>query len=174
MRSLLAVCAMAMLGINIGCGTTSHRTSLRPGTEFKLESSVTVVSSGYDSIGATGMFEAALSNGGFNVIAQEVAESIAKLSVEIGRDKKGNASGFSAEYGRYRNFRSVYALKFSYATRADTGYGNVFSSLTYQIFDLKEGRIVATGSYRTGSLSTIAPQESVDMLVDELISKGVR
>ena len=131
-----------LLSFLVSCGTTSYKANVVKNQEFRLSSTITVTSQGNDSLGARGIFEHHLSTQGFNVVAEEVAQEISKIDVDVTRNNKQKITKLEGKFGNYKNYKSAYAVKFSYSTRADTGYERVFSNLSASVFNLKTGKLV--------------------------------
>lgn len=130
---------------------------------FDPKASITVPDFG-DPLLAGESLSGALVMNGFKVISDRVVSD--RLEVE-----KETAQKVSME--RKLDIKSVYAVKLSYQTRADTGCGgSVISRMSGHIVDLDSGAIVATFSFKQNGFGSKCASDIMNALARKLKSSS--
>jgi hypothetical protein len=134
---------------------------------FDPKASITVPDFNDPLLASTDLSSALVMNG-FKVISDRVVAD----RLEIRKTSSGSDEDLTVE--RKLDIKSVYAVKLTYQSRADTGCGGrVISRLSGQIVNLdNDGEIVATFSFKQGALWGRCTSDIMNALAKKLKDKA--
>lgn len=148
-----------------GCAGAVNVT-VKPDTYFSTNSTITVVSNGYDPLGVQGKIEHLLMNHGFEVVSEAVASDKIRYEDKIKNSTSGQSEA-EASLERVKEVRSAFILQFTYSYRADIPHGNVFNNFAASIVDLDSGKIVVSADFSQGDFGS----KSVSSVLEEFVTK---
>lgn len=162
LRGVPTLCGLVLL---IGCAGTSTVTK-RASANLVPASTITVVSRGVDSHNVQGQIEDILFRKGYNVVSETVARDQLKVKSDVVIEPGHGTVDTSVSH--VKEVRSVYLFSFSYATRPDFPQGEVFTSFTGSIIDLRTGQLVASLRFSQGAFGSKSMTSALERMLKDL------
>ncbi len=162
---LAAVCLSVV--VFAGCAATPT-VVMRPNERLASGATITVVSKAADPLAVQAKLEHLLFSKGFKVVSEAVAREQLRVSVDTSvTDNKAYTSGVAE---RVREVRSVYIFRFDYRTRLDIPHGEVFSTFTGTLVDLRSGEVVASADFAQSGFGSESVSDVLNNIVGQLSS----